>query len=120
MQHPVEPSGDGRRGTHSMRVAGMFSGIGGIEIGFDHAGFKSSMLVEIDPVAQGILRNRFANTELRPDITGVERLPPGTQVVVGGFPCQDLSAMGGKLGLDGARSGLVSHVFRLLTASPDV
>jgi DNA (cytosine-5)-methyltransferase 1 len=35
-------------------------------------------------------------------------------VLVGGFPCQDLSQAGLTAGIDGSRSGLVGEVFRLL------
>ena len=43
-------------------------------------------------------------------------------MIVGGFPCQDISIMGKRAGLSGARSGLIAEVMRLLdeTSSPFV
>jgi len=35
-------------------------------------------------------------------------------LIVAGFPCQDLSQAGRTLGMNGSQSSIVSHVFRLL------
>jgi len=37
----------------------------------------------------------------------------GADAIVAGFPCQDVSIVGGQRGLAGTRSALVEHVFRL-------
>ena len=47
----------------------------------------------------------------------MKRLPRGTELVTAGFPCQDLSQAGRTRGIEGARSGLVDEVFRLLQVS---
>lgn len=101
-------------------VAGLFAGIGGMEIGFQRAGFHASMLSEIDDAAVTVLRSRFPVAQITGDVTQLERLPKDTTVVTAGFPCQDLSAPGGKAGIGGLRSGLVSHVFRLIASAPSV
>jgi len=44
----------------------------------------------------------------------LKALPGDVELLVGGFPCQDLSQAGLTKGIDGARSGLVGEVFRLL------
>jgi DNA (cytosine-5)-methyltransferase 1 len=54
------------------------------------------------------------------DVSILASLPSNTTVIVAGFPCQDLSPSGGKVGIDGPRSGLVSHVFRLAASTPSV
>lgn len=99
------------------RVAGLFAGVGGIERGFQEAGFEAAVLAEIDPCARTVLADRFGRAAVVEDVARLERLPAGTAVVTAGFPCQDLSPPGGKAGLEGLRSGLVSHVFRLLATS---
>ena len=38
----------------------------------------------------------------------------GTELLVAGFPCIDVSRAGLRRGLDGQSTGLVRHVFRLL------
>lgn len=101
----------------SQTVASLFSGIGGFEVGFAKAGLKTSLMCEKDPAAQAVLRSRFPNIDLVDDVTAMTRLPK-CDVLVGGWPCQDLSQAGRMAGMDGSQSGLVSHVFRLLDATP--
>lgn len=100
-----------------LRVVGLFAGIGGIELGLGRAGHQSLGLCENDPVAREVLRKQMpeACADFFPeDVRRVRALPKGTSLVTAGFPCQDLSQAGLTLGIDGDRSGLVSHVFRLL------
>lgn len=100
-----------RRG---LRMAGLFAGIGGFELGFSRAGHETELLCEVEPGAQAVLRAHFPDIPLHDDITTLNRLPKGLDLVVGGFPCQDLSQAGKTAGITGARSGLVGHVFRLI------
>ncbi len=101
-----------------MSVAGLFSGIGGLELGFSAAGLHASLLSEIDPSAAAVLKTRFGDVPLAADVAALQSVPGDTTVIAAGFPCQDLSPPGGKIGIDGKRSGLVSHVFRLAASAP--
>lgn len=106
-----------RRGVErrSLNVAGLFAGIGGLELGLARAGHHTKALCEIDPHARAVLDAHFAHVRSKPkDVTKMKRLPPGTDLVAAGFPCQDLSQAGMTAGITGPRSGLVEHVFRLL------
>lgn len=100
-----------------MRVAGLFSGIGGFELAFSQAGFANSLLVEIDPQANAVLRQRFPNCEIQSDVAEVTDFPSGTEIVTAGFPCQNLSMAGDKAGIDGAKSGVVGKMFELIARS---
>lgn len=93
---------------------GLFAGIGGIEVGLERAGHETSLLCEIDPIARAVLDARMPEVAKHDDIRTLKRLPQGTELVVGGFPCQDLSQAGQTRGIAGSRSGLVGEVFRLL------
>jgi DNA (cytosine-5)-methyltransferase 1 len=97
-----------------MRVVGLFSGIGGIELGLERAGHVSTLLCENDPSAVRVLERRFSSVELVEDIRKIDALPSEADLVAGGFPCQDLSQAGETRGIRGSRSGLVDEVFRLL------
>ena len=96
-----------------MSVAGLFAGIGGLEMGLHSSGFHTEFLCEIEPHAQRVLRSRFSGVPIAPDITALKSLPR-VDVLSAGFPCQDLSQAGGKSGITGNRSGLVSHLLRLV------
>lgn len=106
-----EPHADG------FCVGGLFAGIGGIERGFHSAGHRTSFFCECEPAARAVLRDNFGRVPLFDD---VRELPgkvddlPHVDVLVGGFPCQDLSQAGKVAGIGGARSGLVGHMFQLL------
>jgi DNA (cytosine-5)-methyltransferase 1 len=97
-------------------VAGLFAGIGGLERGLHkaNAGHETALLCENDPAAMAVLRARYPNVKLHGDVCTLKALPARTSLVVAGFPCQDLSQAGTTAGIQGARSGLVGEVFRLL------
>jgi len=101
------------RPTRSFQVAGMFAGIGGLELGLSRAGHRTALLCENDPSANAVLADRFPDVERAPDVCKLKSLPKGTDLLVGGFPCQDLSQAGKTVGIEGSRSGLVGEVFRL-------
>lgn len=95
-------------------VAGLFAGIGGVELGLARNGHETSLLCEFDAAANAVLDERFGALRRHGDVTTLKRLPKDTELVTAGFPCQDLSQAGKTAGISGARSGLVGEVFRLL------
>lgn len=100
--------------SRALRVCSLFSGIGGIELGFGSAGHKTELFVERDASAKLVLAERFPEARRHDDVSTLTRLPRGVDVLTAGFPCQDISQAGRVAGLTGARSSLVRHVFRLL------
>src|SRR5262245_47577974 len=96
-----------------MKVVSLFTGIGGIELGFARAGLETELMCEIDPHARSILEARFEGVPISSDVTELRSIPK-VDVLTAGFPCQDLSQAGQKQGLRGTESTLVSHVFRFL------
>lgn len=100
-----------------MNVVGLFAGIGGIELGLEAAGHRTTLACEIDAAARAVLQARFPRLALHDDIRTLDRLPKGTDLVTGGFPCQDISQAGKTNGISGKNSGLVNEVFRLLEKS---
>lgn len=97
-----------------MGVVSLFSGIGGVELGLETHGFQTQLFCEVDPAAGAVLQDWFPETPLHDDIRTLRSLPD-CEILTAGFPCQDLSLAGGKAGLGGQRSGLVSEVFRLIS-----
>ena len=98
-----------------MRIASLFAGIGGFELGMYRAGHATDLVCDILPASRAVLKTRFPNAEYRDDIAQLRSLPRSVEVVCAGFPCQDLSQAGRTAGLEGERSGLIGEVFRLLS-----
>jgi DNA (cytosine-5)-methyltransferase 1 len=99
-----------------MNVVSLFSGIGGFDLGFERAGFQVAACVEIDQACRTVLARHFPNAQQYEDVrhvTGSEFA--NADVLVGGFPCQDVSIAGRRAGLAGERSGLW-HEFRRIAA----
>jgi DNA (cytosine-5)-methyltransferase 1 len=107
---PAKEPQPGRRHV----VAGLFAGIGGLELGFARAGHETALLCEIEPGAAAVLRDRFPGLPVHDDVCTLEALPEEVSLVLAGFPCQDLSQAGKTVGIEGSRSGLVGEVFRLI------
>jgi DNA (cytosine-5)-methyltransferase 1 len=98
----------------ALRTTGLFAGIGGIEVGLHRAGHETLLLCENEPGAIAVLREHFPRIPLHEDVRNLTELPTGTDLLAGGFPCQDLSQAGSTAGIRGARSGLVDEAFRLI------
>lgn len=97
-----------------MKVAGLFAGIGGLEQGLSAAGHETSLLCEIWTPARAVLKAQMPDVLCEDDVRKLAALPSEVELLVGGFPCQDLSQAGLTAGIGGERSSLVGHVFRLL------
>lgn len=104
-----------------LTAVSLFAGVGGFDLALERNGVNVVAAVEIDANARGVLRHRFPNTTLFNDVmevTGEQLRDAGFDgdngIIVGGFPCQDLSVAGRRAGLEGARSGLFWQICRLL------
>ncbi|MEL6554819.1 MAG: DNA cytosine methyltransferase [Cyanobacteria bacterium J06621_11] len=102
----------------------LFSGAGGLALGFEQAGFDVPVAVEIDPVHAAVHKFNFPQCEIIPrsvtEITGKEirlaaRLSARAKiaVVIGGAPCQGFSIMGPR-SLSDPRNALVKEFVRLV------
>lgn len=99
-----------------MKVAGLFAGIGGFELGLQSAGHETKLLCDIDPLARAVLRARF-ECDIARDVKDVS-VGDGIELITAGFPCQDLSQVGTGNGIGGAKSGAVRHLFSILKRNP--
>jgi DNA (cytosine-5)-methyltransferase 1 len=100
-----------------VRLVGAFAGIGGFELAAETVGgYRTTAMIEIDARCQELLRRRFPEEiALFGDIRDVRGEELGdVDVLVGGFPCQDISIAGLRAGLRGERSGLFWEFMRLV------
>lgn len=100
-----------------MKVAGLFAGIAGLELGLGKSGHETALFCEIDDGAIQVLSAHFPQIPIHSDVTTLVDLPGGIDLITAGFPCQDLSQAGLTLGLNGIRSSLVNQVFRIISSN---
>lgn len=99
-----------------MRVCSLFSGIGGIDLGFQQAGFDIVWANEFDKDAAATYRHNFGSKHLvEKDIRKVDVSEiPDFDVLVAGFPCQSFSTAGKQLGFKDSRGDLFFQVARVV------
>ncbi|MDR0666295.1 MAG: DNA cytosine methyltransferase [Campylobacteraceae bacterium] len=100
-----------------MTYLDLFSGIGGFALGLREAGFEFSKhyFSEVDKYASECYQKQFPTAVPLGDIRGIDTNKLGhIDIVTFGFPCQDLSIMGKRRGLEGKRSGLFYEALRII------
>ena len=103
-----------------LRVLSLFAGIGGMELGLERTGgFETVAQCEIDPFCRKVLAKHWPHVKRYEDVRtltadALARDGIGVDVITGGFPCQDISSAGYKVGIGGQRSGLWSEYSRLI------
>lgn len=96
-----------------MKIISLFSGIGlfdlGVLAGLEEAGHEARIAaqVELDPFCRALARHYPDSDRSVTDVRSAGALSlPRVDLIIGGFPCQDVSGAGRGEGLSGARSGL--------------
>ena len=104
-----------------MRELALFAGAGGGILAGVLLGWRTVCAVELDPYARSVLVARQNDGSIRPfpiwdDVRTFDGAPwrGRVDVISGGFPCQDISVAGSRLGLSGSRSGLWSEMARIV------
>lgn len=99
-----------------LTVGSLFSGVGGMDIGLEWAGFQHRFFAEIDEYCRAVLAARFPGVPIYDDVKAVDADAGYVDLLCGGFPCQDLSVAGKRAGLAGERSGLFFEFMRIVDA----
>jgi DNA (cytosine-5)-methyltransferase 1 len=101
-----------------LSVVSLFSGCGGLDLGFEggfevfgqqyeRLPFNITWANDLNPAACRSYKKNLADRIHCGDVWGaLDSMPQHADVVIGGFPCQDLSINGLKKGVAGGRSGL--------------
>ena len=101
-----------------MRVCSLFSGIGGIDLGFIQAGFDVVWANEFDKDAARTYRYNLGSDHLvEKDIRKIDaHIIPDFDVLVAGFPCQPFSSAGKQKGFQDPRGTLFFEIARVVEA----
>lgn len=101
-----------------MKVLSLFSGIGGIDLGFKQAGFEIAWANDHDAAACKTYRNNFGAMSIcEQDIRSVSvHDVPDADVLTAGFPCQPFSVMGYQRGFNDPRGNLFFETARFIDA----
>lgn len=101
----------------------LFSGAGGLSLGFEQAGFDIVAAVEVDPVHCAVHKYNFPQTAILPrpieEVSGEQILATmgsearSVDCVFGGAPCQGFSLIGKRV-LDDPRNRLVREFVRIV------
>lgn len=99
-----------------MRVCSLFSGIGGIDLAFQQAGFEIVWANEFDRDAAKTYRHNFGGDHLVERDIKIVRTEdiPDFDVLVAGFPCQPFSIAGRQKGFDDPRGNLFFEIARVV------
>lgn len=99
-----------------LTIGSLFAGVGGLELGLEWAGLGPVLWqVERDEFCRQVLAKHWPDVERFDDVcaVGASELRP-VDVICGGFPCQDVSQAGKKVGIGGSRSGLWFEFARIV------
>lgn len=96
-------------------VVSLFSGCGGMDLGFYKEGFKMLWANDIDPIACETYRKNIGNHIVAGDITKIDyNTIPNCDVLLGGFPCQDFSMIWQRGGINTERGNLYRNFVDLV------
>lgn len=101
----------------NLTLVSLFSGAGGMDIGFEKAGFKVIWANEYDNTIAPSYQKYFPHTKL--DMRSIlnvsnDEIPHGATGVIGGPPCQSWSEAGAKRGLEDHRGQLFYEYIRII------
>lgn len=105
---------------HSPKVVSIFSGCGGLDLGFHLEGYDTIWANDFAEWAVKSFEGYFGNVIHYGDITQIDPYTnkniPDCDIVLGGFPCQDFSIIWKQPGLNGIRGGLFRHFAEFVDA----
>lgn len=109
------------------QIISLFSGAGGMDIGFQSAGFKTAVAVEYDKSCCDTLRKNLPDVPIfegdicnisTEEILRLAKLSPlEPALVIGGPPCQSFSLAGKRMGMNDPRGQLVLEFIRVVRES---
>ena len=111
---------ENKNNKYSPRIVSIFSGCGGLDLGFHQEGYTTIWANDFAEWAVESFRTNFGDVIHMKDITKIDpytdKSIPECDLVLGGFPCQDFSIIWKQPGLNGKRGGLFRHFAEFVDA----
>lgn len=100
----------------SLKVISLFAGAGGLDLGFERAGFKIAMANEFDKTIWDTYEKNHKTPLIRGDIRDINEsdFPSTVDGIIGGPPCQSWSEAGAGRGINDLRGQLFYEYIRIL------
>ena len=95
-------------------LVSLFSGCGGLDLGFERAGFKRVWANDFDSDAQAIFSKNLGPIDGRDIRTVPSSEIPACEVLTAGFPCQPFSNAGNRKGVNDSRGMLYQECLRII------
>lgn len=94
----------------------LFSGAGGMDLGFKQSGFKILWANDFDEDATITYKNNIGNHIILGDIEKIssDDIPNNPDVIIGGFPCQGFSVANTKRNMCDKRNFLYKEMLRII------
>lgn len=99
-----------------LKVVSLFSGAGGMDLGFINAGFEIIWANDFFEDAVNSYRKNIGKHMIHGDITKIKSsdIPDGADVIIGGFPCQGFSVANTKRSMEDKRNFLYKEMLRVI------
>lgn len=100
--------------NYAPRLISLFSGCGGLDLGFENAGFKRVWANDFDTDAQAVYTLNLGEIDDRNILSvGEDEIPEG-DILTAGFPCQPFSNAGSRKGVHDSRGMLYKECLRII------
>lgn len=110
----TEKSTERTRLHYAPRLVSLFSGCGGMDTGFEQAGYHRVWANDFDKDAQAVFRLNLGEIDGRDITTVPEDEIPDCDIITAGFPCQPFSNAGNRKGVYDARGELYLECLRII------
>ena len=101
---------------NKLKSISLFSGAGGMDLGFISAGFEIIWANDFFEEAVNSYRKNIGKHIIHGDITKISSkdIPDGADVIIGGFPCQGFSVANTKRSMKDERNFLYKEMLRII------
>ena len=96
------------------QLISLFSGCGGLDLGFENAGFRRVWANDFDADAQAVYALNLGEIDGRDILSVDENEIPDGDILTAGFPCQPFSNAGNRKGVHDSRGMLYKECLRII------